>query len=361
MKVLHIIARMNVGGTATYLVNLLQGLRDAGIDNILIFGDVESNEKEDSRTVILNSRKLASLGKSISPYRDFRAYRQFKRIVEEYQPDVIHSHTFKAGVLARLTQQGALLVHSYHGHHLNDSDYKGIKRLLLILIERLLARRNQAIISVGERVRKDLLNYRIGTPERMFSIPPGIKMPEVLNKTHLLTKFGLNTGTLKIVWMGRLTSVKRPDRILNIAALFPEIDFLIAGEGELGESLQTKKSDNVYFLGIQKSDEIWNLADIGLLTSDSEGMPLSLIEAQAAGVPCVATNVGSVSEIITHGKTGFVTDFETESMCEAISKLVNDGNLRGKMSEEARLRARSNFSIKRMVDAHIMVYTRVLP
>jgi glycosyltransferase involved in cell wall biosynthesis len=134
----------------------------------------------------------------------------------------------------------------------------------------------------------------------------------------------------------------------------------MAGDGELREKIELAAPKNLRIVGFQDAVDMWGIADIGLLTSDSEGMPLSVIEAQMSSVPVVATNVGSVSEIIEDGSTGILTTVESEAMHGAIVKLVGDAELREKMGKLAASRAQKLFSQKVMVDAHLQVYREIL-
>jgi glycosyltransferase involved in cell wall biosynthesis len=160
--------------------------------------------------------------------------------------------------------------------------------------------------------------------------------------------------------MGRLTRVKRPDRVNELAKRFPEVNFIIAGDGELREELEAKAAENVHFLGVQISDLMFSLADIVLLTSDSEGMPLTLIEGQMAGVPAIATDVGSVSEIVGNEVTGFVTSTQLDQIASSLGRLLGDSMLRSTMAKNSRARAVKKFSIEKMVESHILVYEQAL-
>ncbi|MDP4931463.1 MAG: glycosyltransferase family 4 protein, partial [Candidatus Nanopelagicaceae bacterium] len=133
-----------------------------------------------------------------------------------------------------------------------------------------------------------------------------------------------------------------------------------AGDGELRAELEAMASSNVYFLGVQNSDEMFSLADIVLLTSDSEGMPLTLIEGQMAGVPAIATDVGSVSEIVEHEVTGLVTSTQIEQIISSLGQLLGNSMLRSTMAKNAKERALDSFSIEKMVDSHIQVYKQAL-
>ncbi len=360
MKALHVIARMNVGGTATYLFNLLEGLENSKVETKLIIGSVPSNEKEDSRVEQLNYQRLPGLSRAIAPKRDLMARRKLWEIVKDYRPDLIHCHTFKAGVLVRSKKTSIPIIHTFHGHHLYDPDYGKFARFALNAIERILAKRSKKILTIGSRVGKELLDVGIGKKSQYQSIAPGVRVPKLSDRSKIVESFSLNPDCLNVLWMGRLTRVKRPDRVIELAKRYPEVNFIIAGDGELGQELEAMSPDNVYFFGVQSSDEMFSLADIVLLTSDSEGMPLTLIEGQMAGVPAIATDVGSVSEIVENELTGLLTSTHIEQIISSLGQLLGDSMLRSTMAKNARERALDRFSIEKMVDSHIQVYKQAL-
>jgi len=360
VKVLHVIARMNVGGTATYLLNLLNGLDGSEVETKLVIGIVPSNEKEDSRVEQLDYQRIRGLSRAISPLKDLRARRQLWEIIDQYNPDLIHSHTFKAGVLVRSKRTSIPIIHTFHGHHLYDPDYGKFARLVLNGIERKFARRSKKILTIGSRVGEELLDVGIGKRSQYQSIAPGVRVPKLSDRSKIVKKFSLNPDRLNVLWMGRLTRVKRPDRVIELAKHFAEVNFIIAGDGELRAKLEAMASSNVYFLGVQNSDEMFSLADIVLLTSDSEGMPLTLIEGQMAGVPAIATDVGSVSEIVENEVTGLVTSTQIEQIISSLGRLLGDSMLLSIMAKNARERASDSFSIEKMVDSHIQVYRQAL-
>ena len=360
MKVLHVIARMNVGGTATYLYNLLEGLENSMVETKLIIGRVPSNEKEDSRVEQLNYQRIPWLSRSIAPIGDLKARRKLWEIVKEFQPDLIHCHTFKAGVLVRSKKTSIPMIHTFHGHHLYDPDYGKFARLVLNGIERKLARRSKKIITIGSRVAVELIDVGIGKKSQYQSIAPGVRLPKLSDRSRIVERLSINPDRLNVLWMGRLTRVKRPDRVIELAKRFPEVNFIIAGDGELREELEAKAAENVHFLGVQNSDVMFSLADIALLTSDSEGMPLTLIEGQMAGVPAIATDVGSVSEIVKNEVTGFVTSPQLDQIASSLGRLLGDSMLRSTMAKNSRARAAKKFSIEKMVESHILVYEQAL-
>ena len=360
MKVLHVIARFNVGGTATYLYNLLNGLKVNSIETILVTGLVPENEKEDSRIVKLKYARVKNLSRALSPINDVLAYRQINSVIRDFKPDIIHCHTFKAGLLMRFKKQPIPIIHTFHGHHLYDPEFGWLARLMLNSVEKVLAKKSWKLITIGEIVKKELLNKKIGKKGQYVSIAPGIEKPKSINSVLVREKFAIKPGDFVVVWLGRFTKVKRPDIVLEVAKRLPKVVFLMAGDGELREKMESVSPTNLRILGVQEASEMWGIANLALLTSDSEGMPLTLIEAQMSGIPVVATNVGSVSEIVEDGVTGVLTLVDVDQISSSLEELVANPSKLEKMGKAAELRASGLFSQEVMVERHIRVYQEVL-
>jgi glycosyltransferase involved in cell wall biosynthesis len=359
MRVLHVIARMNVGGTATYLANLVSGLEKSGVHSLLAIGHVPSGEEEDSVVDDLPVRRISRLSREISMLNDWKARKELLSVVEDFKPDLIHTHTFKAGALLRLGKVGCPIVHSFHGHHLYDPEFGFVKRSVLNVVERRLARKCSALITIGNRVRDELLAVGIGKADQYTSIAPGIEELRLGNRNEIRKRLGIVEDAKVVVWLGRFTKVKRPDRVVDVARALPEVVFVMAGGGELFEEIRRSAPKNLLLVGFQDKNEMWSIADIGLCTSDSEGMPLSLIEAQMAGVPVVSTDVGSVSEIVEAGVTGYLAPRDSQALVDGVKQLLS-GNSLNTMGNAARARARSLFSAEVMVAVHIDLYKKVL-
>lgn len=360
MRVLHVIARMNVGGTATYLHSLITGLSNLGVSTSLAVGQVPINESEDSRLFELEFFRIKDMTRSINPIKDFKAAAGLNQIVKEFKPDIIHSHTFKAGLISRATSFGVPNIHTFHGHHFHDPEFGTMSRWTIRMVEKILARRSTKLITIGTRVGNELLFAGIGEKSQYVSIPPGIKVPVKIDRKIARAKFGFQPSDSIVVWMGRFTSVKRPDLAVEVANRMSDLIFLMAGDGELLGEVKNGAKDNVRFMGIQQSKEMWALADLGLLTSESEGMPLSAIEAQMYGVPIVATDVGSVSEIVEDGVTGILVLKSASDIELAIREILDNQKKMTLMRKAARARAHKLFSQDIMVRSHLRLYDEIL-
>ena len=369
VKVMQIIARMNVGGPAVIVAELMRGLDKSSFEQILVTGYCDENEADYLDTVAtdIKATRIAGLGRSVSLLADLKAFFGLVSLIRRYQPDVIHTHTAKAGVLGRLASllagRGAVRVHTFHGHLLHGYFSSALTKIV-ILIEKFFATRTSVLIAIGTKVRDELLAASIGSATRYRVFFPGLPEPKSISKVAAQSTLGISSESLSITFVGRLTQIKRPDRLLDVAAECKarglDLRFLVAGEGELFESSKARcESENlaVTFLGWRSDiDQIFAASDIAILTSDNEGIPLTLIQAAQAALPIVATNVGSISDIVINESTGYLTEATAPAMVDAIEKLVRDAQLRKLMGEAGKVRAAQYFSLDRMLNDHTDLY-----
>jgi glycosyltransferase involved in cell wall biosynthesis len=369
VKVMQIIARMNVGGPAVIVAELMRGLDKSEIEQILVTGFCDENEADYLDTVAkdVKATRIAGLGRSVSIVADFSAFFGLVSLIRKFKPDVIHTHTAKAGVLGRaaslLAGRGAIRVHTFHGHLLHGYFNRPLTRLV-ILIEKFFAVRTKVLIAIGSKVKDELLAAGIGKSEKYRVFFPGLPAPKTISKSDAQNSLGLSPQTSYITYVGRLTQIKRPDRLLDVAKECKkrglDLHFLVAGEGELFESSKARAERehlNITFFG-WRSDiaQIFAASDIAILTSDNEGIPLTLIQAAQAALPIVATNVGSISDIVIDQSTGYLTSTHTAEMADVIEKLVRDAQLRRIMGEAGKARASQYFSLERMLKDHADLY-----
>jgi glycosyltransferase involved in cell wall biosynthesis len=361
MRVLHVIARLNVGGTARYITQLAHELPKHGIETFVATGFVQGNEVEDPSAQSIQVIRIPALGRSINPIKDHFARKQLDTIINEIKPDIIHTHTFKAGYITRMKKQSVPVIHTFHGHLLDDPEFSGIKSKVIIAIEKKLAKKSAKLVTVGEIVGQELLEKRIGVKEQYLSIAPGVVALDVTPRVEALKNCGVtDSGQPIIGWIARVTGVKNPMKALEVARAIPNAQFVIAGGGDLLEDVIAAAPANVTVLGWAKAEDLFGASDVILSTSENEGMPVALIEAQLAGKPVVATNVGSVSEVIADGETGLVTDKNPRSLITALNTLIGDTDKRTAMSTLAASRANSLFSVDRMINAHISLYKSIV-
>ena len=359
MRVLHVIARLNVGGTARYITRLAEELPKHKIETFVATGFVQGSEQEDPSAKNLKVIRIPSLGRQINPIKDHFAFKQLLEVIKEVKPDIVHTHTFKAGYIGRIKTKEinraagkqVKFVHTFHGHLFDDPEFSGLKSLIITSFERRFAMRTDAIVTVGAQVAKELLEREIGQPEQFTNIPPGVE-PLKLPKAKPRTK-------VTIGWIARVTGVKNPLRALEIAKLFPDAQFLIAGGGDMLDQVKAQAPKNTKVLGWTDAAKLFAASDIILSTSENEGMPIALIEAQLASKPVVATNVGGVAEVVLNTKTGFVTKKNTQELAKALEKLIASKALRAAQGKAAKAHATKTFSVEKMINAHLSLYKKL--
>ena len=352
IKVLHVIARMNVGGTARYVEELVKNIPNSA----LATGHVQDAEIEDPAVELLPVFRIPHLGRRISPIADFKAWRELSKVVREQKPAILHTHTFKAGLIGRLTHGPHKHVHTFHGHLFDDSSFSLIEKKVITLVERWLAHRTDVLVSVGLNVGEELQTAGIGVGQKWVSIPPGVKALQKYDKFKARKSIGANESGMLIGWMARMTSVKNPSLLLQVAAQLPDLQFVMAGGGDLLESIKTNAPANVKVIGWTDAAIFWSAVDIAISTSDNEGMPVALIEAQLAGVPVIATNVGSNSEVVKDEVTGLVTHKNANSLVGAIKRFISFPALIKTLGDKSKERASKEFSLEKMIQTHASLY-----
>ena len=372
IKVMRIIARMNVGGPAVQVSGLMRGLSATDFDHRLYTGYCAEDEadyiKEQAPDV--QAIQLDGLGRKVNPRADFLILFQLIKEIRTFKPDIIHTHTAKAGVIGRLASILSLhpskRVHTFHGHLLSGY-FNPLITNLVIFIEKILALKTNILVSVGEKVRDELLAKKIGKFSKYRIFPPGLALKELVDRESALKILGLESNFLYISFIGRVTQIKRPDRFLDMVEIIAKqstnIKFLVAGGGDLlDECIKSAKQRTipVVFLGWRSDIEnILSASDIVVLTSDNEGTPISLIQAGLAGKPTVSTNVGSVKEIVLDGKTGFVTELTAESLAKSITSLINDEVVRKNFGAAAHVHTHANYGVERLVQDHSQLYKEI--
>ena len=372
IRILRIITRMNIGGPAWQVSVLVRGLNPDQFESQLISGQVADGEADfvDLRDPELPILRVAALGRSIRFGDDFRAFAEIRRVVVAFRPDIVHTHTGKAGVLGRIVairSRVPITVHTFHGHTLH-SYFKRPSAQILRLIESRLANRTTSLVAVGTRVRDDLLEAGIGRVDQYSVIPPGVDLGSLPDQVSARIALGLPPDRPVVLFVGRLTTVKRPDRLIDAMASvlqrLPKALLVIAGEGDLFDETRLKAEPlgpSVRFLGWQQDlNRVYAAADVAVLTSDNEGMPVSLIEASLSGLPSVTTNVGSASEVVVDGVTGRVVEAKVGSVANALVEILRDKDLRSSMGEAAKKHSERAFGVDRLVSDHEALYLRLL-
>jgi glycosyltransferase involved in cell wall biosynthesis len=322
---------------------------------------VQGVEVEDPSAQSIDLIRVPAMGRSIRPIKDHLARKQLDKIIAEVKPDIIHTHTFKAGYVIRMKKQPVPVIHTFHGHLLRDPEFSGFKSKIIVELERKFAKSSARLVTVGRRVADELLEQKIGLRAQFVNIPPGVVPLDVTPKAQALKNLNLEDNGAPIVgWIARMTGVKNPVLALEVADALPDTRFVMAGGGDLLEQVKAAAPSNVSVIGWADAADLFGAADIILSTSENEGMPVSLIEAQLAGKPVVATDVGSVSEVILNHETGIVTNKNAGSIASAVESLILDKSTRAEMGRLATARAQALFSVDRMINAHVELYKSIV-
>jgi len=361
VRVLHVIARLNVGGTARYITQLAHELPKHGIETFIATGFVQGSEVEDESAKTIEIIRIPSMGRSINPIKDHLVRKQLEKIIREVKPDIIHTHTFKAGYVTRMKKQPVPVIHTFHGHLLADPEFSGFKLKVIIEVERMLAKKSAKLVTVGRRVADELLEQRIGYKGQYVNIPPGVVAVTATPKEQALQNLKLEDDGRPIVgWIARVTGVKNPMLALEVADAMQDTHFVLAGGGDLLEQVKAAAPSNVSVIGWAEAADVFGASEIILSTSQNEGMPVALIEAQLAGKPVVATDAGSVAEVLLNHETGIVTNKNAGSIALALESLLLDKQKRTEMGTLATARAQALFSVERMINAHIELYKSIV-
>ncbi len=359
VRVVHLIARFNQGGTATWLVNLIEGQRAEGDAVWLIAGRVPPGEIQDLRFEKLGGLQVGRMSRTISPFNDLISLIQVRRLINEIRPDVINTHTAKAGTIGRIAawslgKNRPMIVHTYHGHVLYGY-FGAIPNFIFKNIEKSLSKITDLILVSGTRVKEELLQAGIGREKQYLVVRPGISPTKKLDKRRVRQELLLSENAIVVGWLGRMAKIKRPDRVIDLARDLSDIEFLVGGDGELFTKMKSDLPPNLHMLGWVSPSQIWSASDIAILTSDNEAQPLSLIEAASLRIPLVGEDVGSVSEVIYSGKSGFLTHSHGERL-QALETLAKNPHLRESMGEFAFEDYQNRFSMSQFINSHRKAY-----
>jgi glycosyltransferase involved in cell wall biosynthesis len=380
IRVLRVIARLNVGGPALHATLLTERLDPSRYDSRLVTGVEAPSE---GNYLSLHGRPtervsvLPALGRSIRGASDLAALGALTRLMRSLGPHVVHTHTAKAGTLGRLAALCArvpVIVHTYHGHVFHGYFSAPATRLFLA-IERWLGRRTDRLVTVGEAVRAELLRLGIGTPERLVVIPLGLDLDRFLDaemlRGRLRAELGIGAAVPLVGIVARLVPIKAHEVFLEVAARvgreWPEARFLVVGDGERRAELEALASragppGRVHFLGWRRDlDRIYADLDVAVLTSRNEGSPVSLIEAMAAGRPVVATRVGGVPDLVEDGVSGWLApDGDAGAVAAALRLLLADPERRQAMGAAGRKHVAGTYGAERLLADVDRLYTGLI-
>jgi glycosyltransferase involved in cell wall biosynthesis len=384
LSIVHVIARLNVGGAALHVLQLAHEQSRRGHDVIVVAGTLAAGETSmeyvahDLDVVVW---KLPVLQRELSLRADGAAIIALRTIIRERRPDVLHTHTAKAGATGRLAAltsgeaRPAAVVHTYHGHVLSGYFSRRWEHIFR-RIERVLAHVTGTLVAVSDEERDDLVGFGVARASRFAVVPYGFDLPEWSetddqSRARIRGELGLSDDTFTIGWAGRMTAIKRPlDLVRTLRAVRDEgVDaaLVLVGDGDDRAQIETLArelgvSDSCRFVGFQQRIREWYTAvDASLLTSANEGTPVVAIESLAAGRPVVATRAGGTGSVVVDGANGYLrTIGDIAGLAERLAMLARDPELRDRLGRQGADDVRSRFTIDRMTDELDAVYRRLL-
>jgi glycosyltransferase involved in cell wall biosynthesis len=362
---------MNVGGPALQASVLMRGLDPTRFEHRLYTGVVEPGEADylELHATGVSPHPVRGLGRSVRPLDDLRAVTALAAEMRRFRPHIVHTHTTKAGLLGRTAATLARVparVHTYHGHLLHGY-FSPAKTRMVMTTERMSAHVCDRLVAVGARVRDELLDAGVGRTDQYVVVPPGTSLGPLPERAEARLALGIPGDEPVVAYVGRLTRIKRPDRLVEVARrirhLVPGVRFVVCGGGDAVREVAAAAKEfdgSLRMVGWRADVEtVYAAADLVLLTSDNEGMPVALIEAGLAGLPSVATRVGSVGEVVRDGVTGLLARPDSDELARAAARLLLDEPLRREMGLQARTWTEQRFGPDRLVSDMAGIYTSI--
>jgi glycosyltransferase involved in cell wall biosynthesis len=383
IRILRVIARLNMGGPAIHVANLAAGLETRGYHTTLVAGSLARGE--DSMDFLaerlgVDVVSVPELQREVSVLHDARSVRHMTALIRRERPHILHTHTAKAGAIARAAgllagdARPPIVVHTFHGHVLKG--YFGPGRTAFFRqVERILARSSDVLVAVSPEVRDELVEHRIAPLSKFAVIRLGIPLEDRLEDPTMDLDFrrlyGIPPSAFVIGWVGRMTGVKDTGAVLEIVRATRErgVDAVVCmvGDGPDRERLEQLAHDlgiarASYFVGYQSDVAgYYRLFDAFVLPSVNEGTPVSAIEALASGTPVVANRVGGVPDVVSDGVDGFLVEpGDVEGAADRLAELASDPELRARLGESGRREMFERYSVSRLVDDVDRLYRTLL-
>ena len=323
LKIMQIVTRLNTGGVAVLLIEFISALKAQGHDVITLCGQVAEDEGDMTdlaRTKGLDPVMLNTMSRELSPYNDFKAFISIIKLIHQHRPDIVHTHTAKAGFVGRLAawlMRVPVRIHSSHGHIFYGYFSPGKTRIFLWL-ERFGGWLSTWVVTASSLLRNELSQtYRVVPAQKIKVIPYGFNLTHLVDakkNPDFRANYNLPENAKLVGIVGRLVPIKNHRFFLNIAQDLAQrradVHFLIAGDGECRSELEQQVKDlglqgKVSFLGwVRQVETLLPELDALALTSENEGVAISLVEAMAAAIPVISTAVGEVPNTLEHGNLG---------------------------------------------------------
>jgi len=382
IRVLHIITRMILGGAQENTLLTVEGLDQMpGYDAALISG-VDNGPEGELLSRAEKTTKLTvipEMGRSVNPVSDLTAFWKLYRLIKQENYHIVHTHSWKAGVLGRIAAWLAgtpIIVHTFHGLTFHDHQPWLVNHAIR-LSEKICAPLTHFYISVSDVTTQKALEAKIDRAEKFTTVYSGMELDWFLNcqadPQEIRRELGIPTGAPVVGKIARLAPQKNHDELLKaapeIVRRHPDVRFLLIGNGVLYDQIleqvrQMGIAENFVFAGLidrERIPEMIAAMDIVAHTGLWEGLPRVLPQAMAMGKPCVSFNTDGTPEVLISGKNGYMIErHDTAGLTEAISKLISDPELRLKMGAAGRKHVDPMFRAETMVEEIADVYEKLL-
>jgi len=381
MRVIHVITRLVVGGAQENTVATVLGLREKpGIQVQLISGPTlgpEGSLEPEIKSIPGLLAVIPDLVRPVHPFHDFRAVKTLENIFREQKPDVVHTHSGKAGILGRLAARRAgvpIIIHTIHGPSFGTFQ-NGLGNFVFSSAERYVAPMTTHFVVVAEAMKTQYLAAGIGKPEQYTKIFSGFPLEPFLaakNDLELRKRLGFEQDDFVVGKIARLFKLKGHDDLLGAAPELirqnPKIKFLLVGDGEWRGRLEARAKDlgiekNIAFTGLVPPEEVpryVGIMDALVHLSLREGLPRTLPQALAAGKPVIAYDCDGAREACLDGQTGFlVRPGDLSALRTRLLQLAGDPMLREKLGKTGSEYVREHFAVEKMVDAIYNLYQKL--
>jgi glycosyltransferase involved in cell wall biosynthesis len=386
IRVLRAIARLNIGGPTIHALSLTNLLVPQGYDTVLVRGVEGAREGSmDELAAQLGVRPylLSALRRDLGVH-DLLALVEMTKIIRRLRPHILHTHTAKAGAIGRLAASFArdaeppVIVHTFHGHILTDY-FSPWRSRAFASMERLLALRTTRLIAVSREVRDDLIRLRVAGPTKIEVVPCGLDLrpfqvtgeERARKRAETRRRLGIDDPDADVVTLvARLVPIKAVDRFLRIAERLSDrrnTYFVVVGDGDLREVLQasppaSRLGRRLVWTGFERDmPAIMFASDLVVQTSDNEGTPVSLIEAHAAALPVVSTDVGGVPSVVLRDRSGtLVAPDDEASFAAAARRLLDDPDRGAQYGQTGQRHVVAGFSVEKLVLNVDRLYQRLL-
>lgn len=388
-RVLRIINRLNLGGP-TFNVAYLTKYLDNEFETLLVSG-MKDDAEESSEFIVkdlgLSPIYLPEMYRELNPLKDYKSYFRLRQIIRDFKPDIVHTHAAKAGAVGRLAalHEGVkVIVHTYHGHVFHGY-FSSAKTRFFLEIERYLAKHTTKLVALSYKQKEELSSkYKIANESKFEIIQLGFNLEKFLQdrdekRVSFRREYGINDSDIAIGIIGRLVPIKNHEMFLRGFKSAKEkatrkVKAVIIGDGEertsiesLIDALDLKRDGSmedrdVILTGWRKDIDVCNSGlDILCLTSKNEGTPVSLIEAQAAGLPIITTRVGGIEDIVIEGKSALLCEMnDINTFSDHLVTLINDSELRSYMKNAGSMHVINHFSYQRLCSDMSTLYKSLL-